>query len=149
MSYDSTEYIEKHRRNVRYYMDEMMSNLTERMCDHDKSKLQPPEKEMFDKSIPQLKELEYGTPEYKQALEDMGPGLAHHYENNSHHPEHFDNGIWGMSLLDLVEMFCDWRAAFVQNSGKDFVESIDRAQDRFGISDQLCKIFLNTLEEMR
>lgn len=33
--------------------------------------------------------------------------LDHHYQNNDHHPEHFELGINGMNLLQLLEMLAD------------------------------------------
>ena len=38
-------------------------------------------------------------------------GIEHHYAVNSHHPEHYEAGIAGMSLFDLIEMLVDWKAA--------------------------------------
>lgn len=31
-----------------------------------------------------------------KAIDYLGPALAHHYEVNDHHPQHFENGIDGM-----------------------------------------------------
>jgi len=75
---------------------------------HDASKLEAPEKEMYDEFTPRLRALTYGSDEYKECLKEMGAALKHHYENNSHHPEHFPDGINDMSLLDLIEMLADW-----------------------------------------
>ena len=36
--------------------------------------------------------------------------LLHHHCHNSHHPEHFHNGIYGMSDLDIAEMVADCTA---------------------------------------
>lgn len=44
--------------------------------------------------------------------------LLHHHCHNSHHPEHFRNGIWGMGELDFVEMICDCTAR-AQEFGTD------------------------------
>jgi len=41
----------------------------------------------------------------------MKPALEHHYALYRHHPEHFQNGIDDMNLIDLVEMFADWKAS--------------------------------------
>jgi hypothetical protein len=109
---------------------------------HDASKLLPPEKEVFDEYTPKLKELEFGSDEYKAALAGMGEGLQHHYKNNPHHPEYFVSGIDGMGVVDLVEMIADWMAAA---SVKDQKIDLDYLQDRFGLSDQLRSIIWNTL----
>lgn len=111
---------------------------------HDKSKLEEPEKPVFDEFTPKLKELVFGSDEYKAALAGMGEGLKHHYQNNRHHPEHYENGVAGMTLVDLVEMVSDWMAA-AQAKGTH----IDLAYlaKRFSISDQLVSIIANTLRE--
>jgi len=33
--------------------------------------------------------------------------LVHHHTVNSHHPEYYPNGIYGMSEVDICEMVCD------------------------------------------
>lgn len=43
-----------------------------------------------------------GCDEYRACLREMKPALEHHYASNSHHPEHYSNGIQGMSLFDLL-----------------------------------------------
>ena len=74
--------------------------------------------------------------------------FQHHYENNTHHPEHFENGIDGMSLLDLLEMFCDWQAACMRHADGDITKSLEINRKRFGMSDQLHNIFQATLSEL-
>lgn len=54
-------------------------------------------------------------------------------------------GISGMSLLDLVEMLCDWKAATLRHNDGDIRKSIEINQKRFGYSDELKRILLNTL----
>lgn len=66
--------------------------------------------------------------------------------NNSHHPEFYENGICGMNLLDLVEMLCDWKAATLRHNDGDIRRSIEINQKRFGYSDELKQILLNTLQ---
>lgn len=147
MVYDSTEDTREHIRDVGHFMTETIFNLTRRMRDHDASKLVEPEKSMYDNLIPRLREVPYGSDEYKQIIAEMKPGLQHHYKNNSHHPEHYENGINGMSLLDLLEMFCDWCAASLR-SGSEFGKGLEINRERFGMSDQLYDIFLNTIKEL-
>ena len=43
------------------------------------------------------------------------PAIDHHYANNRHHPEHWPNGINDMTLMDLIEMLADWKAATARN----------------------------------
>lgn len=55
------------------------------------------------------------------------------------------SGIQGMSLVDLVEMLCDWKAAGERHENNPGLEhSIEINQARFGYSDELKKILLNT-----
>ena len=118
--------------------------LLDRADAHDETKLESPEKEMFEIWRPQLNEMDVNSPEYEDALKQMGPALRHHYAKNSHHPEHNSNGIAGMTLVDVCEMVCDWIAA-ARRSGKSV--SPEWARDRFGIEPQLLSIIENTLKE--
>lgn len=148
MSYDSTQDTNDHIDKVQWRMKQMRDELYLRGAVHDMSKLQPPEKEIFDVVSPKLKALTYGSEEYKAALVEMGEALAHHYQVNSHHPEHYPNGIDGMTLLDLLEMFADWKAATERVVDGDFDKSLEINRVRFGISDQLASIFVNTRKAM-
>jgi hypothetical protein len=76
----------------------------------------------------------------------MGEALKHHYANNRHHPEHFENGINGMNLLDVIEMVCDWKAAA---DLKGVEPNLDYLAQRFGISDQLKNIIAATFGYFR
>lgn len=100
MSYDSTKDTQEHIENVRSYLQDIIENLWARQIDHDASKLQSPEKEMFDEFTPKLKALTYGSNEYKACLKDMGQALKHHYEANSHHPEHYK--MWQCPVCESV-----------------------------------------------
>ena len=148
MSYDSTADTKAHIKQVQGYLMKIIENLGSRLNQHDASKLNPPEKEVFDIYTPSLRELTYGSPEYKVALESMQGALQHHYKVNSHHPEHFENGINGMSLLDLIEMLADWKAATLRHADGDIIKSLEINKKRFGMSDQLFDIFMNTVKEL-
>lgn len=110
--YDSSEDTLKHIERVRVYIDILVLAVILRKRSHDSSKLNSPEKEIFDRVTPLLKGLTYGSDEYNSVLAEMKVTLDHHYEHNRHHPEHFGTeGMRSMTLVDLVEMFCDWCAA--------------------------------------
>ena len=113
---------------------------------YDSSKLESPEKGLFDKYTPLLKNLVYDSPEYKQSLVDLKPALDHHYANNSHHPEFYKNGIDGMNLFDILELFVDWKAAGERNKEGNIFVSIQKNKKRFNMSDQLCNILENTAD---
>lgn len=146
--YDSTNDTLEHIAKVEGYLSLCADLLRMRAAVHDVSKLEAPEKQIFDEVSPKLKALTYGSDEYKAALVEMGEALTHHYQANSHHPEHYPNGIDGMSLLDLIEMLCDWKAASERHADGNFVKSLDINRTRFKISDQLMQIFINTAREI-
>ncbi len=165
------EHIEK----VKSTISNVIFELRERAKHHDMSKLNSPEREIFDEYTPKLRDTTYGSDEYRQYLEEMKLALDHHYVANRHHPEHFlkyvCNGcfeefiiepnvchicgysqfqaevdISQMNLIDIIEMLCDWRAATLRHSDGNIVKSIEINQKRFGFSDELAAILLNTLD---
>ncbi len=148
MKYDSTQDTTDHIKQVRSFLNEIMANLEARKQLHDYSKLEEPEKSMYDEFTPKLRAMTYGSDEYKQSLKEMGKGLEHHYILNSHHPEHYTNGINGMSLLDVLEMLADWKAAGMRHADGDIQASLETNKKRFGISDQLAQILQNTVREL-
>jgi hypothetical protein len=144
MSYDSKIDTLLHIKRVAELLTEASTELIKRANVHDNSKLESPEKELFDEYTPKLKTSTYGSDEYKEFLKGLGVALTHHYENNSHHPEHYENGVNGFDLFDLVEMFFDWKAATERHADGDIYKSIEINKKRFEMSDQLCDIFRNT-----
>ncbi len=75
----------------------------------------------------------------------MAPALENHYANNSHHPQHYTNGIDGMDLFDLLEMVLDWKASTLRSKDGDIFKSLDIQKERFNISNQLYNILNNTI----
>lgn len=139
----------EHIDNVRNLMYQVMHQIQMRATQHDLSKLLDPEFPIFVKYTPKLAGTTYGSEEYKQYLSEMKPALDHHYSFNRHHPEHHDDGIDGMNLVDLIEMFCDWKAATMRHNNGDITTSIEINRKRFGISDQLANILQNTADALR
>ena len=148
MSYDSTDDTKAHIEQVRNVMATVIYELAKRSLVHDASKLQSPEKEMFDEYTPALRALTYGSKEYKETLAHMGKALQHHYENNSHHPEYYGGEVGDMDLLDVIEMLCDWVAATRRHADGSIRESLAINKKRFAISDQLYRILCNTAVNM-
>lgn len=138
----------RHIETVRNYLNEVIRNLLYRAEQHDQSKLQSPEREMFDKYTAELRGCTYGSDEYKQFIAEMSKtALKHHYENNRHHPEHFNNGILGMDLLDVIEMFIDWYSATKRHADGDIYKSIKiNKEKKLNNSDTLEQIFKNTAD---
>ena len=148
MKYDSRADTLQHIKRVSQLMNEAAIELITRGNNHDNSKLEDPEKSEFDRLTPILKGLVYGSDEYKASLAELQGALKHHYENNSHHPEHYANGINDFNLFDLIEMFFDWKAATERTKDGDIYKSIEFNKTRFGISEQVCKIFENTAKKL-
>jgi hypothetical protein len=146
-AYDSTLDTLRHSRRVDELLLQLISAIQDRLHRHDESKLYPPEKEIFDEYTPKLKDANYGSDEYRQWLREMKPALDHHYAHNRHHPEYNDNGIDGMTLVDLVEMLADWKAATERIDTGNLGRSLEINQERFGISAQLAAILRNTAVE--
>jgi hypothetical protein len=123
----------------------MIAELLRRIEEHDQSKLVEPELSAFNDIVPNnLAIAEYGTEQYYSALRAQKEAIEHHYALNPHHPEHYEAGIAGMNLIDLLEMICDWQSA-AQRKGNKARDSMDHNQTRFGFSDELKAILLNTL----
>lgn len=147
--YDSTADTLKHSLRVGELMGQLVTDLVQRSVRHDHSKTEDPELAVFNEFTPKLRDSTYGSDEYKGLLASMKVGLDHHYANNRHHPEHFDNGISGMTLVDLIEMLADWRAATERHADGSLVKSLRIQKERFGISDQLAEILWNTARHFR
>ena len=135
----------RHIEAVRNYLNTCIRELLFRGEQHDQSKLQSPEREMFDEWTEKLRGTTYGSPEYKAMTAEMRKGaLAHHYACNRHHPEHHKNGIKDMNLLDIIEMLCDWKSASLRHNDGNILKSIEIQQEKLGYSDDLRIIFENT-----
>lgn len=137
----------EHIARVQVNIDQAVKNLAERAVVHDASKLEEPELSGYEGLAQTLKGLTYGTPEHRAAFAPYKVVIRHHYDHNRHHPEHWPLGVTDMSLLDIIEMLCDWKAAHDRNGG-DFEHSIQVSASRFNISEQLHAILINTAKEM-
>lgn len=146
--YDSAADTVAHIAQVSRLLTAAVMHLSARSLAHDASKLCPPEKGVFDEYTPKLRGTTYGSEEYKGYLAAMRPALEHHYANNSHHPEHYPDGVRGMCLLDVLEMLCDWKAATLRHADGDLRRSIEINQSRFGYTDELKAILINTAERL-
>lgn len=142
--YDSTADTLKHSQRVAELLGPLVAELITRGNTHDRSKTEEPELAVFNEFTPKLKHSTYGSEEYKGFLTGMGAGLAHHYSANRHHPEHFTGGVNNMTLVDLVEMLADWKAATERHADGDLAKSLEIQRERFGIGDQLLQILANT-----
>jgi len=136
----------EHINNVRMFLENIMQQIIMRAKEHDGSKLEEPEFSIFVEYTPRLKNSTYGSDEYKEFLKGMSVALDHHYKNNRHHPEHFSNGIDGMNLVDLIELFSDWKSSSLRHDNGDINKSIEINTKRFNMSPQLVNIFKNSIK---
>lgn len=143
-NYDTFRHIER----VRNLLNGAAAELLRRGELHDQTKLESPEVEAFTEYTAKLATCTYGSAEYEGYRQAMGPALAHHYANNRHHPEHFKGGVNDMTLIDLLEMFVDWKAASERHNDGNIRKSIEKNADRFGLSPQLVRILENTAAAM-
>lgn len=147
MKGSSTQSTSEHKENVNNLIVKLVIALLERAQQHDISKLEDPELELFDIYTPKLAKSTYGSEEYKQFLQELKPALDHHYKVNRHHPEHFENGCKDMNLIDILEMLVDWKAATLRHIDGDIHKSLEINKERFQLeSITLYDILRNSLE---
>lgn len=135
----------KHMHHVAKLLMVIAGHLLVRADEHDLSKLGSEEFPTFCRITGKLKDVVYGSPEYKAVLKDPAnrPAIDHHQKTNRHHPEYHD-GISGMNLVDLLEMLCDWIAASYRHDDRDMKRSMEHCRDRWDIEPQLYAILANT-----
>lgn len=134
-----------HREKVYKYVMIICKQLINRALVHDLSKDDKFECNIFSKYISELSKITYGDKKYFEIMEKLKPALEHHYKNNRHHPEHFKNGINDMNIVDIIEMFCDWKASTERHIDGDIEKSIEINSKRFCINEQIIKILKNSI----
>jgi len=138
----------KHIARVGELLHVVVVDLLNRADDHDVSKTEEPEVGIFEVYTQKLKDVTYGSDEYKKYLEEMKPALDHHYAKNAHHPEHNPDGVAGMTLMDLMEMVVDWKAASERHNNGNILKSIEMNTKRFDIAPQLAQVLVNTVKAL-
>lgn len=136
-----------HKKQVSDIGQLFIDQLKDRLLHHDDSKLKGDEQKLFEEILDKEDSVAYGTPAYLNLKEKLKPALILHYGANSHHPEHFIDGINGMNIIDLVEMFIDWCAATSRHKDDDIHKSIDYNAKRYDLPDALVNIFHNTAKD--
>ncbi len=136
----------RHMEKVRNYLNKMVVHLLNRGEKHDQSKVVSPEMEVFAEHTCNLAGLTFGSPEYEAQKLKLSAALTHHYANNRHHPQHFKDGVNEMNLIDLLEMFCDWKAASERHTDGNIRKSIEKNGGDFHMSPQLIRIFENSVD---
>lgn len=134
-----------HKQRVAGYMQTIANDLFRRAYIHDNSKFSPEEFEAYEEAFPNLQKYAYGTEELRAELRKIKPAIQHHFKANDHHPEWHDQGVGGMSLVQLLEMVCDWLAAS-ERSQTDFSQGLEINKERFHIDEQLFEVIKNTVK---
>lgn len=109
---------------------------------HDRSKFSADEFSAFSRINRAAREHPYGSEEYRAGLRQEKPTIALHYKRNSHHPEHHEVERWAqdqgffkaemMGFLDIMEMVCDWRSAYLSyGSEGTWEENLLRQRERY------------------
>jgi hypothetical protein len=143
------ERIRLHQQTVQLAMQRMIHELEERSREHDLSKYFPDEFEGFYAANHCFQELVFGSEDWKKCLNSITPIRKIHYSRNPHHPEAHENGIAGMTLMDILEMLADWKSASsIYGNNGNLENSILINKERFKIDDQLYQILLNTIRHM-
>lgn len=137
----------KHIGKVQSNIHIFIKSLIDRADNHDKSKFEEPELTIFAENLGDLAQVEYGTPEYKEMLSKVKVATEHHYSCNRHHPQYHENNINDMTLVDLIEMTSDWKAAIERNKNGDIMKSLEINSEKYGMPPQLYCILKNTIEE--
>jgi len=137
-----------HVSEVQENLEIIASELRKRGYAHDRTKFKELEFDAFVSTRDDFKKANYGTPEYQELIECVKPAVDHHYKNNRHHTGYHENGVDDMTLIDLMEMICDWQAAARRSPDNKFKDTLGFAYEKYNISEQLAKIITNTLKEM-
>lgn len=104
---EDIRHLELHIDYVKEYLEKAKKLISYRMIKHDQRKLNP---------------IQFSAP---QSTYSVLFNYIENMDNNvkgiqCHHPEDFKNGIWDMSLIDLIEMTCDWLADEKLSTGLTF-----------------------------
>lgn len=141
---ETEEYIKGHISRVRRHIDTFIQLLIRRAENHDKSKLEEPELSWW-KEMDKEPRYPYGSEEYKQKIKRWDKVFKHHYKYNRHHPEHYEYGVCEMTLIDIVEMMCDWLGYKDTTTVTEALKVCDDQMARYNISEELRQIIFNTL----
>lgn len=137
----------KHKEEVVVAMAKFAAEISYRAGVHDNSKFSADEFDINSEHVQHFNKYDFDTAEEKNLRELVGPAIIAHRKRNRHHPEHFENGIDGMNLIDLLEMLCDWQSASKRAKGDSLRKGLPILKEKYNISPQLLKIIENTLKD--
>lgn len=139
----------KHKNRVGDLLLQAVSDLQSRALHHDDSKFSLDEFTGFAAITKDMAGNPYGSEKYKQKLNEARPTIELHQKRNRHHPEYFRDGIKDMTLIDLIEMLADWKAAGERPGGMNNLRSsIAFGKTRWGFDDQFEQMLINTAQYM-
>lgn len=141
---NTREYVLKHIRSVRAKLYVILNEISKRVLQHDKSKLEYPEYNLWCK-MDEEPRYKYGTKEYFDKIERNKHVFNLHYKHNTHHPEHYVNGILDMDLVDVLEMLIDWISYKDKIRISEAIELIEQQSRRYGLSEEFECVLKNTL----
>lgn len=139
---DSLIKTRRHRNIVSNLMNLLIMELHKKAETHDQSKLESPEAEIFAFYPDYIEESNYMSEEYQSLIKHYNEAITHHFQNNSHHPEHFKNGVKDMNIIEIIEMLCNWKANLKDCESLD--TKIKKYKKLYGLSNDLTNILLNT-----
>jgi hypothetical protein len=137
----------RHQALVRKYLLQLAKALEARALVHDLSKLQLDEFSGFVEIQQIARQHKLDSPEYKASINHQAVQL--HLARNPHHPEYHDDGIYDMSLLDLIEMVTDWKAAGETYGKTSLEESLPIQKERFKMTDEQYRLIQLIAEDLR
>lgn len=137
-----------HIAEVHEALAEIRSALELRGIAHDRSKLTAVEFDAFVSTRPKFKNADYGSKAYQECVDAIKPAIEHHYSINRHHTQHHANGFAGMSLLDILEMLADWKAANRRSPNLSFEDSLPIAFKKYDIPKNMQGHIMLTLKEL-
>jgi hypothetical protein len=148
MTFDELEEFSRiyhHKFVVSQYLATIVQDLVSRLVNHDNSKFEDDEFPNLVKMQGEFKKHVFGSPENEELRKRYADTFRAHHRKNRHHPEHHPNGIDDMTLVDLIEMLMDWKAAAIRDgNGGSIEKSITLMSEKYKISPQLVKILENT-----
>lgn len=139
----------KHKGLVQKYLYKLSQELEIRAVAHNLSKLGIDEFIGFIAINKVAREHPYGSKDYKASLKDNDV-IDLHFSKNQHHPEHHNNYVIGMGLVDIIEMVCDWKSASITYGKTTLSEALEIQIERFGLTKEqlyLIKLIIEEIEK--
>jgi len=129
-------YILKHKIFVLWYIFRACKALIIRGIKHDNSKFSKEEFEYVYILSTSGKKVKFGSKKYYKLVDSIMSAKMAHANKNSHHPEFYNNDIYKMSYLEILEMLSDWAAA-TKRSGGNLKNSLKINKKKYSINKKM------------